>query len=70
MEIYNSGFEVAEKSDASPVTEADTAAEAIILAGLRTLAPGANIIAEEAVSAGATPEVTAEFYLVDPLLPR
>jgi len=67
MEIYNSGFEVAEKSDASPVTEADTAAEAIILAGLRTLAPGANIIAEEAVSAGATPEVTAEFYLVDPL---
>lgn len=67
MTIYNAGFEVAEKSDASPVTEADTAAEAIILDGLRTLEPGANIIAEEAVAGGAQPRVTDEFYLVDPL---
>jgi 3'(2'), 5'-bisphosphate nucleotidase len=67
MAIYNSGFEVASKSDASPVTEADTAAEAIILEQLRKLEPDANIIAEEAVSAGATPRVTPEFYLVDPL---
>jgi 3'(2'), 5'-bisphosphate nucleotidase len=67
MTIYNSGFEVAEKSDASPVTDADTAAEAIILDGLRTLDPGANIIAEEAVAGGAVPKVTGEFYLVDPL---
>jgi 3'(2'), 5'-bisphosphate nucleotidase len=67
MTIYNSGFEVAEKSDASPVTDADTAAEAIILDGLRSLDPGANIIAEEAVAGGAVPKVTGEFYLVDPL---
>jgi len=67
MTIYDAGFEVAEKSDASPVTDADTAAEAIILEGLRALDPGANIIAEEAVAAGASPVVTDEFYLVDPL---
>ncbi|MEO1160060.1 MAG: 3'(2'),5'-bisphosphate nucleotidase CysQ, partial [Pseudomonadota bacterium] len=67
MEIYNDGFEVASKADASPVTEADIAAEAIILDGLNALDPAANIIAEEAVSAGATPKVTHEFYLVDPL---
>lgn len=67
MDIYQDGFEVATKADASPVTEADVAAEAIILAGLKSIDPTANIIAEEAVSAGATPEVTHEFYLVDPL---
>lgn len=67
MEIYNDDFEVATKADASPVTEADIAAEAIILDGLSRIDPAANIIAEEAVSAGATPQVTREFYLVDPL---
>ena len=67
MEIYDSGFEVSSKADASPVTEADVAAEAIILDGLALVAPTVNIIAEEAVSAGATPKVTSEFYLVDPL---
>lgn len=67
MQIYNAGFEVSSKADASPVTEADIAAEAIILDGLGQVAPTANIIAEEAVSAGATPKVTSEFYLVDPL---
>ena len=67
MQIYNGGFEVSHKADASPVTEADIAAEAIILEGLAQVAPTANIIAEEAVSAGATPKVTSEFYLVDPL---
>ena len=67
MEIYNDDFQVATKADASPVTEADVAAEAIILDALMAIDPAANIIAEEAVSAGATPEVTREFYLVDPL---
>ena len=67
MEIYNAGFEIETKADTSPVTEADVAAEAIILDGLRRIDPSANIIAEEAVSAGAIPQVTQEFYLVDPL---
>ena len=67
MAIYNAGFAVEEKADASPVTEADTAAEAIILDGIRSMEPDANIIAEEAVAGGASPHVTEEFYLVDPL---
>jgi 3'(2'), 5'-bisphosphate nucleotidase len=67
MEIYGDDFAVTSKADASPVTEADVAAEAIILDGLKQLDPDANVIAEEAVSAGATAEVTREFYLVDPL---
>jgi 3'(2'), 5'-bisphosphate nucleotidase len=67
MTTYNTDFEVEQKADTSPVTDADTAAEAIILDGLRTLDPGANIIAEEAVAGGAVPHVSDEFYLVDPL---
>ena len=67
MQIYEAEFDVARKQDASPVTEADVAAEAIILDGIRKLEPGANIIAEEAVANGAVPKVTDEFYLVDPL---
>src|SRR5882757_2050924 len=40
------------KTDASPVTDADHAAEAIILAGLRKLTPEVPIIAEEEAAAG------------------
>ena len=37
MEVYNSpDFEIKTKSDESPVTEADEAADAIISAGLRS----------------------------------
>jgi 3'(2'), 5'-bisphosphate nucleotidase len=67
MQIYDVDFDVASKPDASPVTEADTAAEAIIVAHLKALSPGTNIIAEEAVANGAKPQATHEFYLVDPL---
>lgn len=67
MDIYNSGFEVETKSDASPVTEADTAAEAIIVEALRQHDPATAIIAEEAVAAGARPSAERRFYLVDPL---
>ena len=67
MQVYASDFDVDRKSDASPVTQADTAAEKIIIAGIRDFSPNANIIAEEAVAAGATPHVSREFYLVDPL---
>ena len=40
MEIYATDFEVEQKDDASPVTAADVAAEAIILEALRELTPG------------------------------
>jgi 3'(2'), 5'-bisphosphate nucleotidase len=67
MQIYDVDFDVASKADSSPVTEADTAAEKIIISHLKALAPGSNIIAEEAVADGAIPEASHEFYLVDPL---
>ncbi len=41
MEVYDGpDFEVKAKSDASPVTEADEAADALISAGLRAAFPG------------------------------
>ena len=68
MTIYNSDFEVRSKDDASPVTEADEAAEAVILAGLRELTPDIPIVAEESVAAGNVPDVSGgKFWLVDPL---
>ena len=61
-------FEVSEKPDTSPVTEADERAEAIILAGLKAHYPDIPVVAEEEVAAGRIPDVSAgRFFLVDPL---
>jgi 3'(2'), 5'-bisphosphate nucleotidase len=67
IEIYAGAIKVHHKQDASPVTAADHAAEAIILEHLRRVAPRIPIIAEEEVAAGRIPKVAAEFFLVDPL---
>ena len=61
------GCTVATKADASPVTAADHAAEAIILAGLAAHAPGVPVVAEEEAAAGRVPDTGARFFLVDPL---
>jgi 3'(2'), 5'-bisphosphate nucleotidase len=61
------GFDVVRKEDRSPVTEADHAAEAIIVAGLREAAPNIPVIAEEEVAAGRITEPCPEYWLVDPL---
>jgi 3'(2'), 5'-bisphosphate nucleotidase len=66
-EIYLAGFEVEHKADHSPVTEADRAAEAIILERLRQAAPDVPIVAEEEVAAGRLPAIGSQFFLVDPL---
>ena len=48
MEIYNADdFDVKVKSDESPVTEADEAADAIISAGLRAAFPDVALVTEE-----------------------
>jgi 3'(2'), 5'-bisphosphate nucleotidase len=67
LEFYEGGAKVTLKPDASPVTSADLAAEAIILAGLKSLAPEIPVIAEEAVARGAMPKAARQFFLVDPL---
>ena len=65
--IWKAGFAVDTKLDGSVVTIADQRAEAIILAGLKRLAPDIPVIAEEQEAAGLTPKVGARFFLVDPL---
>jgi 3'(2'), 5'-bisphosphate nucleotidase len=66
-DIYRGEIDVSHKVDASPVTNADHAAEAIILKRLAEVAPHIPIIAEEEVAAGRVPAVGTEFFLVDPL---
>ncbi|MFL6759364.1 3'(2'),5'-bisphosphate nucleotidase CysQ [Sphingomonas sp.] len=65
--IVRRGFEVEAKPDSSPVTEADYAAEAIILGALARAAPGLPVIAEEEVAAGRIPAHDDRYFLVDPL---
>lgn len=65
--IRDRGFQVQRKADHSVVTEADHAAEAIILAGLRAALPGCLVVAEEEAAGGKISRATAEFWLVDPL---
>jgi 3'(2'), 5'-bisphosphate nucleotidase len=68
LQVYATDFSASNKADASPVTEADQRAEAVILAGLAALAPGIPTVAEEAVAAGHVPDVSGgRFWLVDPL---
>jgi 3'(2'), 5'-bisphosphate nucleotidase len=66
LEIYRTPFEVRSKADASPVTEADERAEAIISDILAKLAPSIPIIAEEMAERG-LPAAAERFWLVDPL---
>jgi 3'(2'), 5'-bisphosphate nucleotidase len=67
MKIYATDFAVRGKEDASPVTEADEKAEAVILAALASLTPDIPVISEEAAAAGRIPDVASRFWLVDPL---
>lgn len=67
LDIVARGFEIEQKGDSSPVTEADRAAELIILAALARAAPGVPVIAEEEVAAGRIPAHGGTFFLVDPL---
>ena len=61
------GFATQVKTDSSPVTEADHAAEAHILEGLRQHAPAIPVVAEEEMAAGIRFDTGSEFWLVDPL---
>ena len=68
MRIYAGDLGVRDKADNSPVTDADHAAEAIIVAGLRRLTPDTPVVAEEEMAAGRVPMIgDGPFWLVDPL---
>ena len=71
MEVYASEFTVRGKPDASPLTEADLRAEALITPALRALDAGIPVVAEEAHARGECVDAAvlhgAAFWLVDPL---
>ncbi|TFL17575.1 3'(2'),5'-bisphosphate nucleotidase CysQ [Jannaschia formosa] len=66
MEIYGSeDFGTRAKSDESPVTAADEAADALISAGLRAAFPDAVIVTEE--QSATHGQSARDFFIVDPL---
>ena len=66
MEIYaDPDFEVRSKSDESPVTAADEAADAIISAGLRAEFPDVALVTEE--QSDSHGQSVSTFLIVDPL---
>jgi 3'(2'), 5'-bisphosphate nucleotidase len=67
LRIYEAGFEARAKADGSLVTQADLAAEEVILAGLARVAKNIPIVAEEACAAQGFPAVPDRFILVDAL---
>lgn len=68
MDIRHAGPSVRMKSDRSPVTSADEAADEIVLAALARLLPGLPVVSEETFAAGACADLSGgTFVLVDPL---
>ena len=63
MEFYRTDMDVERKDDYSPVTEADHAADAIIVPALESLTPDIPVISEER----RFPPKSNRFWLVDPL---
>ncbi|MCC8951235.1 3'(2'),5'-bisphosphate nucleotidase CysQ [Bradyrhizobium sp. Arg62] len=66
LAVNRSTMNVAGKDDGSPVTEADLAADHIIVEGLTRLAPQVSLLSEERVHL-ATPPYKDSFFLIDPL---
>ena len=66
LAVDRSAMKVAGKGDGSPVTEADLAADHIIVEGLARLAPRISLLSEERVHL-AKPPYKDSFFLIDPL---
>jgi len=67
MEAYAGDSRARRKTDGSPVSDADEAAEAIILERLAACLPDLPVLAEEAASRGGTRVTGPAFILVDPV---
>jgi 3'(2'), 5'-bisphosphate nucleotidase len=66
MRHYREGAKVELKADASPVTQADKASEAIVLKALHRLAPGIPVVSEE-MAGDLSADLGPRFFLLDPL---
>ena len=68
LNIYQRDFEVKEKEDQSPLTEADMASHKLISESLKRLHPGIPLLSEESLDAEMAERMSWESYwLVDPL---
>src|SRR4051794_25580548 len=67
MRVYADPFEVIQKEDRTPVTEADLASERAIIAILGEAVPEIPIVSEETVPAEGFSSPAARFWCVDPL---
>jgi len=68
LEVYQTEFSVEKKEDQTPVTQADLAANKIILAGLKALTPDIPVLSEEdSIPAFSERSKWQRYWLVDPL---
>ncbi len=68
LAVYESEFAVASKDDRSPLTEADLAANRLIVAALRELTPQLPVLAEESAAVDWNERSCWQrYWLVDPL---
>jgi 3'(2'), 5'-bisphosphate nucleotidase len=65
LDVYARPIAAVAKADGSPVTEADAAAEAVILDYLKPT--GIPVLGEESVAAGIVPVLGERYFVVDPL---
>jgi 3'(2'),5'-bisphosphate nucleotidase len=65
LDVYSRPIHAVAKSDGSPVTEADAAAEEVIIAALA--GTGLPVLGEESVAAGIVPKLGERYFVVDPL---
>lgn len=66
LEVARHQIKAEDKLDGSPVTQADLAADAIIVDGLQRLRPDVPVVSEERVDRATGPYL-ASFFIVDPL---
>ena len=69
MAVYGTAFDVEHKADASPLTLADTASNALIVEALARLSPDIPVLSEEQAASHDAPlrRRWAELWVVDPL---
>ena len=67
LKVYASDFEIYQKTDKTPVTEADLAAERLIIEILADAFPDIPIVSEELADRGELPPSAERFWVVDPL---
>jgi 3'(2'), 5'-bisphosphate nucleotidase len=67
LAVNRSAMKVDGKTDGSPVTEADLAADRIIAEGLAQVAPDIPSLSEERTDPAALPPHKESFFLIDPL---